>query len=138
MTIKPCYPVLIAAIFITSLTACGKKEEAAPAVSFAADVAPIIKKNCLECHVANGPGHVASGLLMADVDDPSKVSYDNLMKGTRFGPIVVAGDPVSSALNRLVEGRADPSIRMPHGKEELSDEAKATLHEWVAQGAQNN
>lgn len=130
--------LLMVAAAITAMTACGKKDEAASPVSFAADVAPIIEKNCLECHVTDGPGHVASGLLMADPQESGKVSYDNLMKGTRFGSIVVAGDPVSSTLNRLVEGRADPSLRMPHGKDELSDADKATLRNWVAQGAQNN
>ncbi|MCK7580275.1 MAG: hypothetical protein MZV65_34635 [Chromatiales bacterium] len=44
-------------------------------------------------------------------------SYESLMKGTKFGPVIVPGSSLTSALNMLVEGRADPSIKMPHGKE---------------------
>lgn len=138
MTVLRFSNLLVAAITASVITACGQKEEPAATVSFANDVAPIIEANCLSCHVAGGPGYKASGLLMADSANPGKVSYDHLMKGTRFGSIIVAGDPVSSTLNRLVEGRADPSLRMPHGKEELSDADKATLRNWVAQGAKNN
>lgn len=109
-----------------SLGACTSE----PEISFRSDVMPIIKENCQECHVAGAPGTTASGLNLE--------SYAGLMKGTRHGPIVIAGDSLVSALNMLVEGRADPSIRMPHGKGPLSDEDIKTLKDWVDQGAQNN
>jgi len=107
------------------LVACGEKE-----VSFKADVQPILAKNCVECHSAGGAGAEKSGLLMS--------SYDDLMKGTRFGAIVKPGDSLTSALIMLVEGRADPSIRMPHQKEPLSKNQIALLRSWVEQGAKNN
>lgn len=107
------------------LSACGKKE-----VSYQVDVQPILKKYCMECHVETGEGYLKSGLLM--------VSYDSLMKGTKFGPVVKPGDTLTSALNMLVEGRADPSLRMPHAKEPLPAEAIEALKNWVAQGARNN
>jgi hypothetical protein len=65
-------------------------------------------------------------------------SYDALMKGTKFGPVVKPGDPLSSALNMLVEGRASPAIRMPHGKAKMPDKEVKILNAWVAQGAKNN
>lgn len=107
------------------LAACGQKE-----VSFKNDVQPIVAKYCLECHAAGGQGTEKSGLLMS--------SYDSLMKGTKFGPIIKPGDGLTSALIMLVEGRADPSIKMPHGKEALPKENIEVLKKWVEQGAKNN
>lgn len=107
------------------LAACGEKE-----VSFKADVQPILAKHCLECHTSGGAGTEKSGLLMS--------SYEDLMKGTRFGAIVKPGDALTSTLIMLVEGRADPSIRMPHQKEPLPKDQIALLRSWVEQGAKNN
>src|SRR5471032_2225803 len=77
-------------------------------VSFSADVQPILSRNCSECHAPGKPGFEASGL--------GTTSHQALMKGGKFGPLVKPGDAFTSALNMLVEGRADPSIRMPHGR----------------------
>ncbi len=114
---------LIGAIFL--LAACGQKE-----VSFKADVQPILKQFCVECHVVGGQGQEKSGLL---VD-----SYENLMKGTRFGAVVKPGDTLTSAMIMLIEGRADASISMPHGKSALPKQAIDLLKKWVEQGAKNN
>jgi cytochrome c len=100
-------------------------------VSFKRDVAPILQANCTSCHTApGGEGYKKSGLELT--------SYAGLMKGTRFGPIVVPKNSMTSALMMLVEGRADPSIRMPHGETPLSKTDIATLRKWVEQGALNN
>jgi len=107
------------------LAACGQKE-----VSYKADVQPILKQYCIECHVEGGQGYAKSGLLMT--------SYESLMKGTKFGPIIKPGDSLTSALTMLVEGRADPSLKMPHGKESLPKEKIDLLKKWVEQGAKNN
>ena len=108
-----------------ALSACGQKE-----ISYVADVQPIIKQYCLECHAEGGEGQMKSGLVMS--------SYDSLMKGTKFGSIVKPGDSLSSVLIMLVEGRADPSIKMPHGKDSLPKEQIEVLKKWVEQGAKNN
>ena len=107
------------------LTACGDKE-----VSYQTDVQPILKKYCVECHDAGGQGTEKSGLSLA--------SYDDLMQGTRFGSIVKPGDSFSSVLIMLVEGRADPSIKMPHGKASIPQDKIDMLKKWVEQGAKNN
>jgi len=122
----------VAAIVVSAaLTACNPAPPAAPAVSFRNDVAPIIAKHCVGCHVPGKPGTEASGFV---VD-----SYAALMKGTKFGPVVLPGDPVSSTLIILVERRADPSINMPHGQgDRLSAAEIATLRAWVQQGAKND
>ena len=111
------------AIFL--LAACGPKQ-----ISFKADVQPILAQYCNECHAAGGEGQQKSGLDMS--------SYEGLMKGTKFGAVVKRGDSLTSAIIMLVEGRADPSIKMPHGKASLPKEKIEVLKQWVAQGAKNN
>ncbi|MCB1875308.1 MAG: hypothetical protein KDH88_04970 [Chromatiales bacterium] len=107
------------------LAGCGQEP-----VSFKSNVKPILDANCAECHIGNGAGLQKSGLSME--------SYESLMRGTKFGSVVKPGDSVGSTLNILVEGRADPSIKMPHGKRALTPEEIATLKNWVDQGAKDN
>lgn len=100
-------------------------------VSYAQDVQPIIQKYCSECHMNGGKGFQASGFAMD--------SYDGLMKGTRNGPMVIAGDSQGSNMLVLMEGRADPSISMPHGKMEgATGKELDTIRLWIDQGAKNN
>ena len=99
-------------------------------VSFSADVRPILSGNCSECHAPGKPGFAASGL--------DTTSHQALMKGGKYGALVKPGDAFTSALNMLVEGRANPSIRMPHGREKLSDKDLEILKVWVNEGAKNN
>lgn len=99
-------------------------------VSYEADVKPIFQRYCQECHVPGGEGYAASGFV---VD-----SYAGVMKGTKFGQVVVPGSAVSSTLYLMVAGKTDPSIRMPHGNEQLSSEMVATIERWIDQGAVNN
>jgi len=108
------------------MTACNSE----PTVSYSQDVKPILDKNCLECHQAGGAGTVASGFEMSN--------YEGLMKGTNFGPMVIADDPEGSNLLVLIEGRADPSISMPHGQESISKQDIQTIRLWITQGAKNN
>ena len=121
---------LISLVAMTGILAgCGRQE--APPVSFKADVMPILKSNCLDCHDAVGGGTAASGFTV--------VSYNGVMQGTQYGPVVLPGDPDSSVLIQLVEGRADPSLGMPHGdNRKLYAAEKEILRNWVAQGAENN
>lgn len=115
------------AVGVLVASGCSKSE---PPVSYAKDVQPLLNARCTTCHAPGLPGYEASGL------DTS--SYAALMKGTKFGEIVLPGDPLSSTLTMLVEGRADPSIRMPHGDQALPDADKKILRDWVQQGAKNN
>ena len=108
-------------------TAC----ERTPTVSYRNDVAPILDKHCKSCHVPGEAGYVVSGFELG--------SYDTLMKGTQFGPVVLPGDPLTSVLVMLIEGRADPSLRMPHGDAStLTADEILAIRRWVEQGAKNN
>lgn len=120
--------VLITPLFIAG---CDGGEKVQHKVSYSQDIVPILQRHCLECHIPNAPGHLASGLDMS--------THQSLMKGTKFGAIIKAGDSLSSTLIILVEGRADPSIKMPHGdRAALSEADLKTLRQWIDQGAANN
>lgn len=109
-------------------------------VSFSKDVKPILASSCQQCHDgSSGEGSSASGFNVQD--------YDSLMKGTKFGPVVIPGDSVSSTLYRLIDHKADPKIQMPphhdvtlaEGRTEpLSDAQINTIKTWIDQGAKNN
>ena len=100
-------------------------------VSYSKDVVPILDKHCKTCHVPGQPGYVVSGFELG--------SYESLMKGTQFGPVVLPGDPLTSVLVMLIEGRVDPSLKMPHGDATTpTAEEILTIRRWVEQGAKNN
>jgi hypothetical protein len=100
-------------------------------VSFSADVYPILQENCHQCHLPpDGEGYRKTGLNLQ--------TYADLMQGTRYGPVVVAGDSRHSILAMLVEGRADSSMRMPHNRTPLESRQIEILDQWIDQGARNN
>ena len=114
------------------LAGCSGEQPNKP-VSFQKNVYPILKANCAECHTApDGEGYTKSGLALS--------TYEELMKGTKMGPIIIPGQSLNSSFNRLIEGRpgVDPSIQMPHGKVKLPSEQLAIIRQWVDQGAKNN
>lgn len=90
---------------------------------------PILEEHCVACHVEGTEGYLKNGLLLND--------YKNLMKGTTWGPIVVPGKSIDSALVQVVDGEVGEPIRMPPGKP-LPKEDVETLRTWVEQGAKNN
>lgn len=113
------------------LAAVSMTAEAGNPVSFKADIRPILDDYCLSCHVPGGKGFEKSKLDLS--------SYQSLMKGTQFGPVVKPGDSQNSTLNMLIEGRADPSISMPYGiKGSLSPDKVRLFKRWVDQGAKDN
>ena len=101
-----------------------------PRVSFAEDVLPILKFKCSSCHAPGGEGYEKSGF---DV-----TSYEGVMKGTKFGPMIVPGDPETSNLMRLLDWRVSPEIRMPHGKKQLSVCDRDSIRTWIFDGAKDN
>ena len=114
---------LILFIFAMS-SACTKK------VSYLSDVKPILDDHCMECHIKGKKGYIKSGLSME--------SYADLMKGTKFGPVIEPGHSISSTLMRLVDHKADPSINMPHNKTKIEDNHVELIRLWIDQGAKNN
>ena len=97
-------------------------------MSYVEDVAPIFRGWCVSCHEPGGQGYNASGLDLT--------TYDGLMKGTQFGPMVIPGEPDNSNLLVLVEGRA--KIRMPYGHKPLPACLRQNIWSWIFEGAKNN
>ena len=90
-----------------------------------------MEQYCLRCHAEGGQGSEASGFRLD--------SYDAMMKGTKYGPVVKPGDSFTSALVMLVEGRADPSLKMPHDQGGKPTKEEIELVKiWIDQGALNN
>ena len=97
-------------------------------MSFSEDIAPILKGWCVSCHQPGGEGYLASGLDLT--------SYDGLMKGTKFGMMVIPGKPDESNLITLIRGQA--KIRMPFGHKRLPGCLVDNIYTWIFQGAKNN
>ena len=125
--------ILVVSLFSLLLSGCEKP------VSFKKDIQPVLKQNCLQCHDGKGEGSTASGF--------SVQSYDSVMQGTKYGPVVVPGSAVGSTLYRIVTPGVDPSIQMPPQHEEslaegrgkpLDDVEIRNLELWIDQGAKDN
>ena len=104
--------------------ACAQRAQ----MSYAEDVMPIIKGYCVTCHQPGGQGYNESGLDLT--------SYDGLMKGTKFGPMVIPGQPDSSNIIVLIDGKA--KMRMPYGHKALPSCLRDNIYSWIFQGAKNN
>ena len=72
------------------------------------------------------------------IDGLDLTSYAGVMKGTKFGPMVIPGDPESSNLMLLLDWRASPELRMPHGKKQLSSCDRNAIRSWIREGAKDN
>ena len=70
-------------------------------VTFDKDIAPIFKATCIRCH---GPGRQSAGLRLD--------SIDWVLKGTKDGPILTAGDSANSLVVKAIS-QLDPKIAMP-------------------------
>jgi hypothetical protein len=108
-------------------------------VSFNKDIQPILVANCVECHDGKGEGSTASGF--------SVQNYDSVMKGTKFGPVVVPGSSASSTLYLVVAHKVDEKIQMPphhnvsfaEGRSEpLTARQIEYIEKWIDEGAKNN
>ena len=104
---------------------CGKKTEPAPAnpcndptpSTYAAVVAPIVAKNCLECHGSSVYQTLGGGSDYGTYQSFTRLSPAYLMSSVRHEP------------------GADP---MPKGRAKLSDCDITRLQAWVDAGRPNN
>jgi hypothetical protein len=134
MTIKPAAglaaSLLVVGVIGVGATVGSKEVCAADPTSFSEDIMPILRGRCVGCHQPSGDGYEKSGLDLS--------SYEGLMKGTKFGPMVIPRDPDSSNLMWLLDWRASPQLRMPHGKKKLSVCDRNDIRNWILEGAKNN
>ena len=103
-----------------------------PNISYQHDVYPILEEKCMDCHIPpDGKGYRNTGLSME--------SYESLLNGSVYGPVIVPGNSRNSPLNMLVEGRAG-NLKAELEKQHIpiTDEEIEILQLWVEQGALNN
>ena len=101
-------------------------------ISYQGDVYPIFEDKCIGCHTPPfGEGYRKTGLDLG--------SYEALLQGSIYGPVIVPGNSKNSALNMLVEGRAgDLSRTLEMQHKPMTDHEIEVLRLWVGQGARNN
>ncbi len=92
-------------------------------IDYAAQVQPILNKYCVGCH---NPDDLEGELSLA--------SYADLGKGITDGPAVLAGQPKSSRLFRVIAGLAEPKMPPDELEGPNSDEL-ALLELWIESGA---
>ena len=109
------------------------------AISFVDDVQPILSNHCIECHNHSGEGVATSGF--------SVQNYASVMRGTKFGAVVIPGSSISSTLYLVVAQKTAPEIHMPPHHTQalaegrgmpLSEDQVETIAAWIDQGAQHN
>jgi hypothetical protein len=128
-------------LYIAGILALGMQllgcEQAA--VSYSADVQPILESKCLECHDRAGEGVATSGFSVHD--------YASVMKGTDLGPVIIPGSSISSTLFLVIAQKTAPEIQMPpHDPQSLAEGRGNPLSEdeieiiatWIDQGALDN
>jgi mono/diheme cytochrome c family protein len=99
-------------------------------VGFADDVMPIFRGYCFTCHQPGGQGSDKSGLDLS--------TYEGVMQGTKFGKMVIPGNPDSSNLMWLLDWKGAPETHMPLGKKKLSVCERNTIRSWIREGAKDN
>lgn len=93
------------------------------AVSFSAQIAPILALHCNSCH---GDQEAAGGL--------DTRTWRSLMNSG----VVAPSDPGGSLLLELIEGRRGPEHRMPLRSRSLESNEIDLIRRWIAQGARDD
>lgn len=97
-------------------------------VSFSEDVTPILEAKCVICHGGTDENGAITKEMQLDL-----TSYDALMIGSEYGPIVEPGNVEDSVLWMMIEVGDMPQEGDPLTAEELE-----VIQAWIAEGAQNN
>jgi glutathione S-transferase len=94
------------------------------AIDFVADVQPIFRQHCFECHASgNEEGSLNLGIK------------SRVMEGGEHGPVLKSGNSASSSIIHWVAGVEDGRIMPPDDKPPLTKEQIGVLRAWIDQGA---
>ncbi len=119
-----CRLALGLAVSFAVLAALGLAQPAQPRVDekfFAEKVAPIFKKNCVQCH---NPDKARGGLDLG--------TRASTLSGGEKGPAIVAGDSAHSLLTKMIRG---PMPKMPRMADLLADADVEAIAHWIDGGA---
>lgn len=106
---------------LAALTAIS--DTAAADIDFSAEIEPLLKQRCYECH--SHSGKMKGGLTL-----DSRAGWAT---GGDSGPAIIAGKPDESLVIQMVRWKDDDHQMPP--KEKLADAEIALLEKWVQQGA---
>ncbi len=106
------------AVFQSGLTNAAQQKQ----VSFTEDIQPILQYRCGNCHM----GEFVSKDLRMD-------TYEDLMKGSRNGSVIIAGNAKESLLVQKVS-----SGQMPKRGPKLTPSQVQIIVDWINSGAPNN
>ncbi len=95
-------------------------------VSYTKEIQPLLNKRCVICH----NDKVAS-------DDVRLDSYEEIIKGDKKGPLVVAGKSSESRLFLVVAGKKEPKMPPPP-LPPLTPSELNLLRRWIDEGAKND
>lgn len=128
-------PHVVSLLLAAGMVACDQAEQTQldveiRKVTYVDDVSPILQTHCIACHVPGQQGAEASGLLLD--------SYESIMAGSGFGPVVEPGSAMTSSLYILMSGKERLTVSMPHGKDTLGAEEIETIRLWIDGGALEN
>lgn len=98
----------------------------AAAVSFQADVMPIMEIYCIHCHEGRRP----------DGDYDMTTAEGIIGAGAKFEVNVIPGEPDDSPLIQYIRGILQP--QMPRGEEPIPEDDLHTLRLWIAAGAEDD
>ncbi len=129
--------LLLIVLLAATVSAQGKKKpapkkappKAAPEISFAKTILPILRVSCLPCHTE-------------DAMNPSQLyldTYENIMTGGKHGKAVVPGNAAASLFMQKLGADVPFGDPMPlKRKSLLSADTIGILRTWINQGAKNN
>ena len=92
------------------------------AVSFEAEVLPILEKHCTECHSEE---NAELGLKLD--------TYEGLMAGSDYGTVVEAGDADGSLLVDMIAAGD-----MPEDGDAMPADELEVIKTWIGEGAEKN
>jgi Protein of unknown function (DUF1549)/Protein of unknown function (DUF1553)/Planctomycete cytochrome C len=112
-----------AVVWLAALvTASPSTQTAAADVDYHTQIAPILKRACLECHSQD---RRKGGLSLA--------TYDDALDGGRNGAVIRPGNGAGSPIIHHLTGALDP--QMPKDADPLPAPEIALLQRWIEQGA---
>lgn len=107
-----------------------------PSGEYSTTIQPIFDQSCgsSDCH-SGGPNGYAAGLDLT--------SYNGLIRGSRFGTVVVSGSPFMSHLVQTInpsDTTLSPisSVQMPASRNPLQEDEVQAIVRWVRNGARND
>lgn len=112
-------------VFLLPAIMHGQSDAKKKKISFEKEVFPIIRSNCLPCHLAENEN--PSGLALDN--------YETLMKGGEHGNTVVPGKPKESYLYLKLLPNPPFGKQMARNKKKLSEEEIQVIYDWIEQGA---